>query len=156
MEESVKTRWIVGAVALVMSLTSCETLIVGPRPQRGPDTLVLGRIRFVLNNDRDIGAVNRAYTHDVVVTVRNLNTGRVYVMRSSGRDGAFRLLDPDPGRYIVIRYAYRLQMPSGVWVDRVYVPDERVRFTVQRGRTVNIGAITWHEDRARMRDWEEW
>ncbi len=144
------------ALALAALLAGCETFVVRTGPAYGGDTALVGRVSFVLSGERQYGEWNGTHAANVYVTVRNLDTGREYVIRTQGRDGYFRVANPGIGRYVVVRYTYRLLTPSQVWVERSYVPEQPHRFEVRRGVVTNLGSIRWREDRARMRDWDEW
>ncbi|HUX12882.1 MAG TPA: hypothetical protein VMW87_07620 [Spirochaetia bacterium] len=145
-----------GALTLAVAglLAGCETYVVRSGP--ADETALVGRVSFVLSGERQYGEWNGTHAADVYVTVRNLDTGREFVVRTQGRDGFFRIANPGIGRYVVVRYAYRFRTPSRTWVERTYVPANPRRFEIRRGVVTNLGSVRWYEDRSRMRDWDEW
>ncbi len=137
-------------LGLSVLLASCATYVVRSYPVHR--AALTGRIVFIPGNDPEFPAWNGARAESVEVTVRNLNTGVVHVVRTD-REGYFRLARFSYGPYVITRYSYRILTPRGTWVLRTYTPRDPYRFVIREGFAGDLGTITWYARRGRVEEW---
>ncbi len=144
----------VPVAALLALLAGCVTSYSATEPLSATEALVVGQVRLVATGFPGAMGANGVYAQEILVTLRNLETGRVYEVRSAGAAGLFSLASPSPGRYALLGFDARL--PAGWGTSQLlrYRPARPIAFVVREGVVNNLGLVVWHVDHASGRDWE--
>ena len=142
------------AGACLALFAGCATSYYATEPVSATDALLVGQVQLVATGFPGAMGANGVYAENILVTVRSLETGRIYEIRSRQPDGFISLASPAPGRYAIVGFSARL--PAGWGTSQLlrYRPVPPIVFTVRPGMVNNLGLVAWHEDRASGRQWE--
>jgi len=132
-------------IFLALLLAGCATTLPH-EPVGEHDTLVVGEVFLHGENFQRFGSatVNGDHSAGILVTVREVYSGKETQVFSVGKSGLFSFPATPGVEYRITRFDYTNQ--AGGYFARLIGDPDRLRFKVEGEGVFSLGAIVWSAD----------